>query len=147
MTETIPQGPTHRAPAVAAEKTKRPRRTRIALIAHDGKKEELMTFVGAQLPLLRRSRLFATEATGLLLNERYSLRATLMPSGPEGGDLVIGALVVRGRLDAVVFLRDPLAVHPHECDIEALIKVCDTSGITLATNIATAEAIFAPFTI
>ena len=141
MATAIQKGPKRRA---AFERTKRLRRTRIALIAHDGKKEELMTFVASQLPLLKRSRLFATESTGQLLRERFALRANLMPSGPNGGDLVIGALVARGKLDVVVFLRDPLAAHPHDCDIEALMKVCDTWGIKMATNIATAEAIFEP---
>ena len=132
-------GPKRRA---ALARTRRLRRTRIALIAHDGKKEELMTFVASQLPLLKRSRLFATESTGQLLKKKFSLRANLMPSGPNGGDLVIGALVARGKLDVVVFLRDPLAAHPHDCDIEALMKVCDTWEVKMATNIATAEAIF-----
>ena len=109
----IKTGPKRRA---ALARAKRLRRTRIALIAHDGKKEELMTFVASQLPLLKRSRLFATESTGQLLKEKFSLRANLMPSGPNGGDLVIGALVARGKLDVVVFLRDPLAAHPHDCD-------------------------------
>ena len=141
MTKTIQKGPKRRQ---VLERTKRLRRTRIALIAHDGKKEELMTFVASQLPLLKRSRLFATESTGQLLKERFALRANLMPSGPNGGDLVIGGLVARGKLDVVVFLRDPLAAHPHDCDIEALMKVCDTWEIKMATNLATAEAIFEP---
>ena len=140
MTKAIEKGPKRR---LALERTKRLRRTRIALIAYDGKKEELMTFVASQLPLLKRSRLFATESTGQLLRERVALRANLMPSGPNGGDLVIGALVARGKLDVVVFLRDPLAA-PHDCDIEALMKVCDTWEIKMATNIATAEAMFGP---
>jgi len=141
MAKTIHEEPKGRTNAAKPAKL---RRTRIALIAHDGKKEELMTFVEGQLPLLQRSRLFATEVTGQLLRERFDLRATLMPSGPSGGDIVIGAMVVRGKLDVVVFLRDPLAAHPHDSDIEALMKVCDTYGITMATNIATAEAIFEP---
>lgn len=62
-----------------------------------------------------------------------------MLSGPLGGDLQIGALVCTGQIEAVIFLRDPLTPHPHEPDISALTKVCDTYDVPLATNLATAE--------
>jgi methylglyoxal synthase len=113
-------------------------RLQIALVAHDGKKDELLELVGGQLDLLREARLVATETTGRLLEERFPLEPCAAASGPHGGDLQIGAMVARGAIDLVVFLRDPLAAHPHEPDIQALMKVCDVYRVPLATNAATA---------
>jgi len=114
-------------------------RMQIALIAHDGKKDELLRLVGEQLPLLRDASLIATETTGRMVEERFPLAVRRTASGPHGGDLQIGALVAGGGIDLVVFLRDPLAAHPHEPDIQALMKVCDVYRVPLATNAATAE--------
>ena len=113
-------------------------RTQIALIAHDGKKDELLELVGEQIGVLRDAGLIATETTGRLIEENFSLTVRQTASGPHGGDLQIGALVARGGVDLVVFLRDPLASHPHEPDIQALMKVCDVYRIPLATNVSTA---------
>lgn len=114
-------------------------RIQIALIAHDGTKDDLLTLVGEQLPLLSKASLVATETTGRLIEANFPLQVHQQASGPHGGDLQIGALVARGGIDLVVFLRDPLAVHPHELDIQALLKVCDVYGIPLATNTSTAK--------
>jgi methylglyoxal synthase len=114
-------------------------RIQIALIAHDGKKEELLTLVGEQLSVLTDARLVATETTGRLIEEHFSLQVRQQASGPAGGDLQIGALVARGGVDLVVFLRDPLAAHPHEPDIQALLKICDVYSVPLATNVSTAK--------
>ena len=113
-------------------------RLQVALVAHDGKKDELLSLVGEQLELLRELDLFATDTTGRLIEERFALETCRSASGPEGGDLQIGARVARGGFDLVVFLRDPLAAHPHEPDIQALMKVCDVYRVPLATNAATA---------
>jgi methylglyoxal synthase len=113
-------------------------RAQIALIAHDGKKRELLELVGEHQTLLRGASLIATETTGRLLEETYRLHVHQHASGPAGGDLQIGALVARGGVDLVVFLRDPLASHPHEPDIQALMKVCDVYRVPLATNVSTA---------
>ena len=113
-------------------------RRQVALIAHDGKKEELLALVGERLSLLREVQLIATETTGRLLEENFALDVRQTASGPVGGDLQIGALVARGGVDLVIFLRDPLAAHPHEPDIQALMKVCDAYRVPLATNVATA---------
>jgi methylglyoxal synthase len=113
-------------------------RTQIALIAHDGKKDELLALVGEWLPLFREASLIATDSTGALIEDNFPLDVQRTASGPHGGDLQIGALVARGGVDLVVFLRDPLAAHPHEPDIQALMKVCDVYRIPLATNISTA---------
>lgn len=113
-------------------------RVQIALIAHDGKKDELLELVGGQIDVLRDASLIATESTGRLIEDRFSLTVRQTASGPHGGDLQIGALVARGGVDLVVFLRDPLAAHAHEPDIQALMKVCDVYRIPLATNVSTA---------
>ena len=113
-------------------------RVQIALIAHDGKKDELLELVGGQIDVLREASLIATETTGRLIEDQFSLTVRRTASGPHGGDLQIGALVARGCVDLVVFLRDPLAAHAHEPDIQALMKVCDVYRIPLATNVSTA---------
>jgi methylglyoxal synthase len=111
---------------------------RVALISHDGKKEAMLGLVGRYLDLLTDCDLVATLTTGTLVAEEFGIPVELVASGPSGGDLQIGARIVEGELDLVVFLRDPLAAHPHEPDIQALMKICDVHGVPLATNVATA---------
>ena len=118
---------------------------RIALVAHDGAKTAMLELVERHLETLRRSRLVATATTGGLLNEHFDLDVHCLMSGPLGGDLQIGALVAEEQLDLVVFLRDPLTAHPHDPDIQALMKVCDVHNIPLATNPATGELCVAAF--
>jgi methylglyoxal synthase len=84
-------------------------------------------------------QLLATATTGTILAEELGLRVACSASGPEGGDLQIAALIAAGRVDAVIFLRDPLTAHPHEPDIQALLKVCDVYAVPLATNLASAR--------
>lgn len=122
---------------VGAMTEKRPHR--IALVAHDGAKAAMLDLVERHEDVLRTSRLVATATTGGLLNEHFDLRVHCLMSGPLGGDLQIGALVAEEQLDLVVFLRDPLTAHPHDPDIQALMKVCDVHDTPLATNPATAE--------
>ncbi len=112
---------------------------RIALVAHDGAKTAMLELVERHQSVLRTSRLVATATTGSLLNEQFDLNVHCLMSGPLGGDLQIGALAAEEQLDLVVFLRDPLTAHPHDPDIQALMKVCDVHNIPLATNPATAE--------
>jgi len=111
---------------------------RIALVAHDGRKHEMVELVSECLDVLRREPLVATETTGRLIGEHFGLDVELVLSGPFGGDLQIGALVASGDVKLLVFLRDPLSAHPHEPDIQALLKVCDVHRVPLATNLATA---------
>lgn len=111
----------------------------VALIAHDGKKAEMVAFARRHREILQRLPLVATATTGGLVAESVGLSVTRLLSGPMGGDLQIGAWIAEGKVKAVVFLRDPLTAHPHEPDIAALMKVCDTHNIPLATNIATAD--------
>jgi methylglyoxal synthase len=113
----------------------------LALIAHDGKKDDLIRFAKDHASLLRRLRLVATATTGSLLAVQLGLEVERVASGPQGGDLEIGAMIVRGDVQAVVFFRDPLTAHPHEPDIQAVMKACDVHDVPLATNRATAEIV------
>jgi methylglyoxal synthase len=111
----------------------------LALVAHDEKKDDLIRLARQYRSTLARVHLIATSHTGTQLAQELGLDVECVRSGPEGGDIQIGARIVDGDVDAVVFLRDPLTAHPHEPDIQALMKVCDVHGVPLATNVASAE--------
>ena len=111
----------------------------IALIAHDSKKECMSHLVESYRKQLEELNLIATRGTGQLIESAVGLNVTLMQSGPHGGDQQIGALVSRGDVMAVIFLRDPMMAQPHEPDISALLRICDVHNVPLATNLATAE--------
>ncbi len=113
----------------------------LALIAHDNKKEEMLSLVADHRDELANLSLVATRSTGMLIQSRTGLNVTLMQSGPMGGDQQIGSLVASGIVKAVIFLRDPLTVQPHEPDVSALLRVCDVHNVPLATNMTTAEAV------
>lgn len=114
---------------------------RIALIAHDEKKEDMIKFAKRHREVLANMRLIATGTTGQRLIETTGLDVERMASGPIGGDQMIGAEIAKDRLDGVIFLRDPLTAQPHEPDVSALLRLCDVHEIPLATNLATAEMI------
>lgn len=114
---------------------------RIALIAHDKKKDDLIEFAQNHEPILKKYELIATGTTGRKLNENTNLQVIRMASGPLGGDQQIGAQITNGLLKAVIFLRDPLTAQPHEPDVSALLRVCDVHNVPLATNLATADMI------
>ena len=113
----------------------------LALIAHDGKKNEMVNFCQRHQDVLSKQSLVATRTTGSVIENETGLSVTKMLSGPLGGDLQIGALICTKEVKAVIFLRDPLTAHPHEPDIAALMKVCDTHDVPLASNVATADII------
>lgn len=112
---------------------------KIALIAHDKKKEAMVRFVKKHMETLRRCELIATGTTGKIIEETTGLHVERMLSGPMGGDQQIGARTAAGEIDAIIFLRDPLTAQPHEPDITALLRICDVHDIPLATNVATGE--------
>lgn len=112
---------------------------KIALIAHDRKKELMVKLTLAYQPILKKHELFATGTTGLKISEATGLSVHRFKSGPLGGDQQIGAMISEDKLDMVIFLRDPLAAQPHEPDVTALIRLSDVYEIPLATNIGTAE--------
>jgi methylglyoxal synthase len=114
----------------------------VALVAHDGRKRELIKFIAAHRAYFAARSLIATENTGKLIEQEVGLTvARRVLSGPVGGDQEIGALVSRGFVEAVFFYRDPLWAQPHQADVSALIRICEVANIPLATNNATAELI------
>lgn len=106
----------------------------IALIAHDKKKDEMLSFVSNHKDLLSHFNLIATRTTGTLIKENFNLPVETMMSGPLGGDQQIGARIATDEIHYVIFLRDPLTSQPHEPDINALLRLCDVHNIPLATN-------------
>ena len=113
----------------------------LALIAHDSKKEDMVSLVKAHQQELAEVDLVATKKTGEMIQSKTGLPVTLLESGPQGGDVQIGALVANGEIRAVIFLRDALTAQPHETDIAALLRVCDVHDVPLATNLSTGEAV------
>ena len=118
---------------------------RIALIAHDGKKPEMVSFVLKNKDLLNEIKLYATGTTGQHIEDN-GLNVERLLSGPLGGDAQIATLVATKQLDAVFFFRDPLDKHPHEPDVQMLMRLCDVHNIPLATNPATGELILVGIT-
>ena len=114
---------------------------RIALIAHDKKKDDMIALAAEYIDYLRGCRLSATGTTGGRLINELGLDVTRMHSGPVGGDLQIGAQLVNGEVDCVIFLRDPMTPQPHEPDINALVRACDVHNIPCATNVAGARLV------
>lgn len=111
----------------------------IAIIAHDGKKPEMVAFVKDHFDLFKAKniQLIATGTTGSHL-ERAGLEVERMQSGPMGGDAQIAGRIVEGEVDMVIFFRDPLGKHAHEVDVSMLMRICDVHNIPLATNPAAA---------
>ncbi|SDX88232.1 methylglyoxal synthase [Halobellus clavatus] len=114
---------------------------RIALIAHDEKKPDMIDFVRGRLGDLEAMEITTTGTTGKRIQEATGLDVDRKESGPIGGDMQIGAEIVDGDCDGVVFLRDPLTAQPHEPDITALLRICDVHDVPLATNLASADAV------
>ena len=113
--------------------------TTIALIAHDAKKQDMLSFIRRFEVALAKHRLVATATTGQLIRDSTGLRVETVLPGPQGGDLQIGARVAAGEVEMVIFLRDPLAAQPHEPDIAALLRVCEVHNVPFVTNIAGAQ--------
>jgi len=118
----------------------------LAIIAHDGKKAEMVRFLSNHLAFLQRNdvKLVATGTTGTHV-ELAGLEVQKVASGPRGGDAQIAAMVTEGLVSAIFFFRDPLDKHPHEPDIAMLMRICDVHNVPLATNPATAELIVKGF--
>ncbi len=114
---------------------------KIALVAHDEKKTDMVLFVQRHIEFLKQCELTATGTTGQVLSDATGLKITKMMSGPMGGDQQIGAKAATGEINAIIFLRDPLTAQPHEPDITALLRICDVHNVPLATNQASADMI------
>lgn len=116
-------------------------RTKVALIAHDRKKPEMIALCRDFQEALAREELVATKSTGGLIEELTGLKVTKVNSGEKGGDLQIGSMIASDQIKAVIFLRDALTAHPHEPDINAVLKICDVNDVPLATNTSTARIV------
>ena len=115
----------------------------LALIAHDGKKADLVAFATYNRTTLAEFRLIATATTGTLLRDKVGLDVETMLSGPLGGDAKIAAHVAEGRVRAVLFFVDPLSAHPHDPDIRTVQRVCNVHNVPIATNVAAADLFLA----
>ncbi|MFC2074755.1 methylglyoxal synthase [Bdellovibrionota bacterium] len=105
----------------------------LALVAHDGKKAEMVAFIKDNWDFINSYNLVATGTTGKVLKDA-KLEVECKKSGPYGGDAQIAAMVAEGKVKAVIFFRDPLDKHPHEPDVQMLMRMCDVHNIPLATN-------------
>jgi methylglyoxal synthase len=132
--ETPPAGPT---PASEIPDRSQPRA--IALIAHDNKKQDLVEWARFNLPGLARHHLIATGTTGALLEDELGLKVEKLRSGPLGGDQQIGARIVEGGVDLVIFFWDPLEPHPHDVDVKALLRIAVVYDVPIACNRSTAD--------
>jgi methylglyoxal synthase len=112
---------------------------RIALIAHDRKKDDMVALAREYRDFLARCQLMGTGTTGGRIAQEVGLQIERLLSGPMGGDLQIGARLAVGEVDAVIFLRDPMTPQPHEPDINALVRACDVHDVACATNLASAR--------
>lgn len=115
----------------------------VALIAHDKKKLDMAFFAKEHASILGKFPLIATSTTGGVLESKTPIKVERFQSGPQGGDLQVGARIAEGKVLAVIFFRDPLTAQPHEPDVSALMRICDVHDIPLATNLGTAETIIA----
>jgi methylglyoxal synthase len=111
----------------------------LAIIAHDGRKADLIAFATWNRDALARFHLVATATTGQSLRHKVGLVVDTVLSGPMGGDAQIAAMVAEGRVSAVLFFVDPLSAHPHDPDIRTLLRVCNVHEVPIATNVAAAN--------
>jgi len=114
-------------------------RKRIALIAHDNRKRDLLDWARCNRGVLLHHELFATGTTGSILAGDLGLDINRFASGPLGGDQQVGAAIVEGRVDFVIFFSDPLEPHPHDVDLKALLRIALVYNIPVACNRATAD--------
>lgn len=109
---------------------------KLALIAHDGKKSDMVAFVMKRLEFFNRDdvEIVTTGTTGKKISHAGINKVETVASGPLGGDAQIGSMVTNGEIDGVFFFRDPLDRHPHEPDVQMLMRLCDVHDVPLATN-------------
>ena len=120
---------------------------KIALIAHDKKKDNLLEFVKENVDFFEKYELVGTGTTRKLITDVLGLTVKRYQSGPLGGDQQIGALIAEGKIEFVIFFRDPLTSQPHEPDVQALIRLCDVHNIPITTNVSSAKLIIQSYRI
>ena len=111
----------------------------IALIAHDGKKQDMLKWCMDNKEILQQHNLSGTGTTARMIADHVGLKIKGYNSGPLGGDQQIGAKIVEGNIDMVIFFSDPLAAQPHDPDVKALLRIAQVYDIPIANNIATAD--------
>jgi methylglyoxal synthase len=114
-------------------------RKRLALIAHDNRKMDLLSWARFNRDTLAKHELYATGTTGARLSHELDLDITRFLSGPLGGDQQVGAGIVEGRIDFVIFFWDPLEPHSHDVDVKALLRIAVVHNVPIACNRATAD--------
>ncbi|MCY4445842.1 MAG: methylglyoxal synthase [Rhodobacteraceae bacterium] len=117
----------------------RPNQKRIALVAHDQKKAEMIAWSKHHIKRLEPHLLWATGTTGNQVTEATGLKINLLKSGPLGGDQQLGAMIVEGEIDILFFFTDPLSSMPHDVDVKALLRISTLQQTVIACNRATAD--------
>ncbi len=112
---------------------------KIALIAHDGKKQEMLEWCEENKEILKKHKLCGTGTTARMITERVGITVKGYNSGPLGGDQQIGAKIVEGQVNMIIFFSDPLAAQPHDPDVKALLRIAQVYDIPIANNKATAD--------
>ena len=112
---------------------------RIALVAHDERKKDLLEWVSFNADTLSRHKLFATGTTGKVIADNLSMRIHRLKSGPLGGDQQLGAMIANEELDVLIFFWDPMTAQPHDVDVKALLRMSVLYNVAVACNRATAD--------